>query len=150
MACLMLEKLLDFLSLPQRNWSLKWCAHCTRGCEYCVGFPDAKQGSQALFFCIIVPVKPICSEWYLMSDKEGRIREASMGCHFLFQRICLTQGSNPRLSCLLHCQVDSLALRHLGSPVLWGSCSHNQWSFLMFEATFPTWCPKWVLPVGLP
>ena len=41
-----------------------------------------------------------------------------MGCHFLLQGIFLTQGSNPYLFYLLHWQVDSLPLHHLGSPVL--------------------------------
>ena len=36
-------------------------------------------------------------------------------CHFIFQGIFPTQGSNPRLLCLLHWQVDSLPLRHQGS-----------------------------------
>ena len=35
-----------------------------------------------------------------------------MCCHFLLQRIFLTQGSNP---CLLNWQADSLPLWHLGS-----------------------------------
>ena len=35
------------------------------------------------------------------------------GCHFLLQGIFPTQRSNP---CLLHWQVDSLPLRHQGSP----------------------------------
>ena len=33
-----------------------------------------------------------------------------MGCHVLLQGIFLTQGSNPRLLCLLHWQVGSLPL----------------------------------------
>ena len=39
-----------------------------------------------------------------------------LGCHFLLEGIFLTQGLNPCLLCLLHCQVDSLPLSHLGSP----------------------------------
>ena len=35
-----------------------------------------------------------------------------MGCHFLLQGIFPTQGSN---LCLLHGQIDSLPLSHLGS-----------------------------------
>ena len=35
-----------------------------------------------------------------------------MGCHSLLEGIFLTQGSNPRLSCLLHWQADSLPLSH--------------------------------------
>ena len=37
-----------------------------------------------------------------------------MGCHFLPQKIFLTQGLNPHL---LHQQVDSLPLSHEGSPL---------------------------------
>ena len=40
------------------------------------------------------------------------------GCHFLFQGIFLTQGSNPGLFGLLHWQADSLPLCHLESPVI--------------------------------
>jgi len=38
-------------------------------------------------------------------------------CHFLRQGIFPTQGSNPRLLCLLHWQADSLPLAHLKSPL---------------------------------
>ena len=46
-------------------------------------------------------------------------------CHFLLQRIFLTQGSN---SCLLHRQVDSLSLSHLGI-----SCTHIHMYILFTE-----------------
>ena len=36
-------------------------------------------------------------------------------CHFLLQGIFPTQGSNPHLLHVLHWQVDSLPLSHLGS-----------------------------------
>ena len=39
-----------------------------------------------------------------------------VGCYFPLQGIFLTQGSNQHLLCLLHWQVDSLPLCHLGSP----------------------------------
>ena len=41
-------------------------------------------------------------------------KNTGVGYHFLLQRIFPTQGSNP---CLLHWQVDSLPLSHLGSPL---------------------------------
>ena len=41
-----------------------------------------------------------------------------MGCHALLQGIFPTQGSNPCLLSLLHWQLGSLLLRHLGSPTL--------------------------------
>ena len=40
-------------------------------------------------------------------------KNTGVGCHFLLQRIFLTQGSNPSL---LHWQGDSLLLSHQGSP----------------------------------
>ena len=42
-------------------------------------------------------------------------KNSGVGCHFLLQGIFPTQGLNP---CLLHWQVDSLPLSHLGSPSL--------------------------------
>ena len=48
--------------------------------------------------------------WDFSSNNTGT------GCQLLLQRIFLTQGSNPHLWCLLHWQVDSLPLYHLGSP----------------------------------
>ena len=43
-------------------------------------------------------------------------KNTGMGCHFLLQGIFLNQGSNPHLLSLLHWQMDSLPLCHLGSP----------------------------------
>ena len=45
-------------------------------------------------------------------------QDTGVGRHFLFQEIFQTQGSNPCLLCLLHWQVDSLPLYHLGSPLI--------------------------------
>ena len=43
-------------------------------------------------------------------------KNTGVGCHFLLQGICPTQGLNLHLPGLLHWQVDSLPLHHLGSP----------------------------------
>ena len=48
----------------------------------------------------------------------SQARITRVGCHFLFQMIFPTQGSNPCLLCLLHQQADSLPLHHLESPFL--------------------------------
>ena len=53
---------------------------------------------------------------------EVATKNTGVGCYFLLQGIFLTQGSNPHLLCLLHCQVDSLPLSHLGNPT---KNSHN-------------------------
>ena len=59
-----------------------------------------------------------------------------VGCCFLLQGIFPTQGSNPRLLCLLHRQVDSLLLSHLGSPLvsipfikMWKGPSFGEWTW---------------------
>ena len=44
-------------------------------------------------------------------------RNTGVGCYFLLQGIFLTQGLNLCLLCLLHWQVDSLPLCHLGRPL---------------------------------
>ena len=43
-------------------------------------------------------------------------KNTGMGCYFLLQGISLTQGSKTSLLSLLHWQVDSSPLSHLGSP----------------------------------
>ena len=43
-------------------------------------------------------------------------KNTEIGCHLLLQGIFPTQGLNPCLLCLLHWQVDSLPLIHLGIP----------------------------------
>ena len=48
-------------------------------------------------------------------------KNTRVGCHFLLQGIFPTQGLNPHLLHLLHWQVDSLSLTHLGSSLL---CIH--------------------------
>ena len=43
-------------------------------------------------------------------------KNTGVSCHFFHQGIFPIQGSNLRLQCLLHFQVDSLPLSHLGNP----------------------------------
>ena len=59
-----------------------------------------------------------------------------MGCHFLLQRIFLTQISKPRLLWLLLWQADSLPLSHLGRSVTDNKGVKVQWlSCVQFFAT---------------
>ena len=72
-----------------------------------------------VFSCLVVsnslqsqglyPTRLLCP-WDYPSKSTG------VGCHFLLQKIFLTQGSKPCLLCLLHLQIDSLLLSHKGSP----------------------------------
>ena len=59
-------------------------------------------------------------------------KNTRVDCHFFLQGIFPTQGSNPYLLHLLIWQVDSLPLRHLGSPHWSGLpaikyCNHNKY-----------------------
>ena len=67
---------------------------------------------QAFQSCLILCDPVDCSQpgSFVHGDSPGKNTRA--GCHFLLQRIFLTQGSNQRLLNLLHWQVGSL--RHLG------------------------------------
>ena len=51
-----------------------------------------------------------------LGDSPGKT--TGVGCHFLFQGIFPTQGSNPHLLCLLHCRQILYLLNYWGSPFL--------------------------------
>ena len=69
------------------------------------------------------PARLFCP-WYFPGKNTG------MGCHALLQGIFPTQGSNPRLLCLLQWQVDSLPLSHPGSPCdRWQQAKNGQRNF---------------------
>ena len=63
----------------------------------------------------------VCTPWSVAlpgSSVHGIVpgKNTGVGCHFLFQGIFLTQGSNPHLLCLLHWQAVSLPLVPPGKP----------------------------------
>ena len=66
------------------------------------------------------------------------------GCHFLLQGMFTTQGSNTCLLCLLHWQMNSLPLHHLGTPlfictndvILFWLISISAFYFKVLEAHF--------------
>ena len=61
--------------------------------------------------------------WETVEDRRAWVlpsmgfpsKNTGVGCHFLFQGIFPTQGSNLCLLCLLHWQVDSVPLCHMGN-----------------------------------
>ena len=55
------------------------------------------------------PARFLCP-WSISSKSTG------VGCHSLLQRVFSTRGSNSRLLYLLHQQLESFPLSHLGSP----------------------------------
>ena len=70
--------------------------------------------------CCSIVVSPV---WHMDCGPPGssvhgifQARVTGVACHFLLQRIFLTQRSNLYLPCLLHCQADSLPLSHQGRP----------------------------------
>ena len=67
--------------------------------------------------CPLAQLYPaLCDPWLFCPwDSPGK--NTGVGCHFLFQEIFLSQGSNSGLLCFLHWWADSLPLSHLGSPL---------------------------------
>ena len=62
----------------------------------------------------------------VLSHRIFQARNTGVGCHFLLQGILLTQGSNPCLLCLLHCQADSLPTAPVRKPHIVGKISLNR------------------------
>ena len=69
-------------------------------------------------FCRLLPARLLCPRTF-SSKKIGA------GCHFLLQRIFLTQGLSLHLLHVLHWQADSLSLWH-PTPVLLPGKSHGR------------------------
>ena len=61
-------------------------------------------------------------------------KSTRVDCHFLLQGLFLTQGSNPRLLCLLHWQVDSLPLAPPGKL-----CKYTMPYLILTRGLFPNW-----------
>ena len=82
--------------------------------------------SNSLRFHGLYPTRLLCP-WDFPGKNTG------VGCYFLLQGIFPTQGSNPCLLHLLHWQVDTLPLSHLGSPTI------TPW-FIKLEEMFQITC----------
>ena len=78
-----------------------------RGVHHGAGFSSA---------CVSAPHVQLCATLCLLRPWASPGRHTGVGCYFLLQGIFSTQGWNPHLLHLLHCQVDPLPLSHLGSP----------------------------------
>ena len=101
-------------SLPQYRWIL---------------YPLRQQGSPnyGLISCVLshfshvqLFVSPrIGAVIRLLCPCDSPGKNTGVGCHFLFQRIFPTQGSNLHLLCFLNWQAGSLPLSHRGSPKPW-------------------------------
>ena len=75
-----------------------------------------KSGCVCMLSCVWLFVAPWIVVHQAPLSMEFFSENTGTGCHFPFQGIFPTQGLNPCLLCLLHWQVDSLPLCHLGSP----------------------------------
>ena len=67
-------------------------------------------------------------------------KTAGVGCDFLLQVICLTQGWNLHLRCLLHWQVDPLPLSHMSLLFSHTVVSDSLWPHGLQHARPP--CPS--------
>ena len=72
---------------------------CVKSFQSCPTFCDPRHYTNSLLY-----------PWDFLGKNTG------VGCHFILQGIFPTQGSNSRLLCLLHWQVNSLLLAPPGKP----------------------------------
>ena len=84
-------------------------ANCTHG-----WIEEVSLGEGSVIFDCLRPHGLQLARLLCPWDSPGK--STGGGCHFLLQGIFLTQGSNPHLPHLLHWQMNSLPLWHLGSP----------------------------------
>ena len=89
------------------------------------GERDAKRSEQSAWpdvikACVLSHVRLFAAAWTVAArllclwNLPGK--NTGVGCCSLLQGIFPTQGSNPRLLCLLHWQTDSLPAEPLGKP----------------------------------
>ena len=84
--------------------------------------PGGGHGKPLQYSCLENPMDGGAWQVRKESDMTERLQShfssnIGVGCHFLLQGIFPTQGQNPCLLHLLHCQADIfLPLSHLGSP----------------------------------
>ena len=78
---------------------------------------------RTFYFCVLSCVWLFSTLWTVAHQAPLFMgfpgKEYWSGLLFSPPGIFLTQSSSPRLLCLLHWQVDSLPLSHLGSPYYW-------------------------------
>ena len=73
-------------------------------------------GCEELYAQLLSHVPTLCDPMdHIYSTWDSPGQNTGVGSHFLLQGIFLTQGLNPCLLWLLHWQVNSLPLSHLGS-----------------------------------
>ena len=92
----------------------------------------------------------------LLRPQDSPGKNTGVCCHFLLQGVFLTQGSNPGVLCLLHCQADSLPPVTPGKPEaphqfpvpvksFQSSCSvmsDSLWSHRLQHARLPSLTPR--------
>ena len=75
-----------------------------------------------IWICVLSHVLLFVTPWTVAHQAPLSMgfpsKNTGVGCHFFLQGIFLTQGLNSHLLYLLHWQVDSLPLNHLGIPHL--------------------------------
>ena len=70
------------------------------------------------FQCMHTQLRPtFCNPGRLLCPWDFSGKDTGVGCHFLLQGTFLTQGLNLGHLHLLHWQMDSLLMSHLGSQV---------------------------------
>ena len=83
--------------------------------EFCCFLSNLNTNQPSVYICPLSFQTLQTADFKLLCSWNSPSKNARVSCHFLPQGIFLTQELN---SCLLHCQVDSLPLGHLGNSAL--------------------------------
>ena len=78
---------------------------------------DVGHGYNGIFCALLFSLMWSVACQFSLCPRNFPGKNTGAGCHFLHQVMFPTQGPNPSLLCLLHWQVDSLSLCHIGRPV---------------------------------
>ena len=115
---------------PWSRGGAKWTAHRLIPSSPQLDSPPwSVQACWVTQVCLTLATPSDCSPPGSSVHGITQARTLECGCHALLQAIFLTQGLNPRLLHLLHWQVDSLPLSHLGIPLcVWGTANFRFYS----------------------
>jgi len=135
------------------NWTIIYLSSCLKPQR--LSLNSSNNHHVCVCVCMLSHVWLFVTPWIVacqapLSMKFSR-QEYWSGFCFPFQGIFLTQGSNPRLLRLLHWQVDSLPLCHLGSsqvPHVVKQCSQSMIFCFLCGLLWPLQ-PNVILSTGL-
>ena len=134
--------------LKHKSDHLSLCSNSFNGSSKSLLWPTCVYACSVMFGSLwlhgLQPARLLCP-WDSPGKNTGR------GCHFPLQEIFQAQGSNPSLLCLLHWQVGSLPLSHLGIPIVTHEALENLHQLSYAHSSPPGLpCCRWCDLIAVP